>query len=132
MKSKAQAGLEYILIFAILLAALTPIFIYSLNTSSLSTRTTLSRTAVQKIATAADNLYKMGGGKITVGVNIPSGVLNATIGSNVIMMALRIGDSYGEAFAITKGNVTGEIPITEGTHNIPVQMLSYGTIQIGG
>lgn len=128
----AQAGLEYILIFAILLAILTPIFIYSLNISSISMRTTQSRTAVWTIATAADNLYKLGGGKTTVTVNIPSGVESYLAENNTIKLRLRIDDSYGDIFAVTDANVTGEIPITEGAHNIPIQMLSDGTIQIGG
>lgn len=128
---KSQAGLEYILIFAILLVALTPIFIYSLNISSTSMRATRSRAAVQTIATAADNLYKLGGGKTTITVNIPSGVESYLVENKTILLRLRIGDGYGDAFAVTDVNVTGELPITEGAHDIPVQMLSNGTIQIG-
>ena len=128
---KAQIGLEYILIFAILLAALTPIFIYSINISSTSMRTTQSRTAVQTIATAANNLYKLGGGKTTITVNMPSGVDSYLVANRTIRITLLIGDGYGDALALTDSNVTGTIPITEGVHNIPLQMLSDGTIQIG-
>jgi hypothetical protein len=128
---KSQAGLEYILIFAFLLAILTPIFIYAISISSISMRTTQSRTAVQTIATAANNLYKLGGGKTTIAVNIPSGVESYLVENKTIKLRLRIGDDYGDAFAVTDANVTGQIPITEGVHNIPVEMLSDGTIQIG-
>lgn len=128
---KAQIGLEYIIIFAILLAALTPIFVYSINISSTSMRTMQSRTAVQTIATAANSLYKLGGGKTTITVNMPSGVDSYLVANRTIRLTLLIGDGYGDALALTDSNVTGTIPITEGVHNIPLQTLSDGTIQIG-
>ncbi len=132
MKSgKGQSGLEYMIILAILLAALTPIIIYSLDTLSLSIRTAYSKEAVQKIAAAADNLYMMGGGKTTVAISIPSGVQELLLQNRTIRMRLKIGGSYGDAIAVTKANITGSFPTAEGTAYVPLQMAQNGTIVIG-
>ena len=128
---KGQSGLEYIIIFAVLLAALTPIIIYSLGMYSVSIATAKSREVVQKIATEADNIYKIGGGKTVLALSIPPSVQSILIQNNTIRLRLKIGDGYGDAFAVTKANITGTFPIEEGTIYVPIQMVQNGTILIG-
>ncbi len=130
-KKKAQAGLEYIILLALLLAALVPIFIYSMDTSSVSIRTIQSREAVQRIANAADALYRLGGGKTTVYVYMPSGVESYSISQKIIKLTLRIGEGTGDIFARTEGDVSGTIVISEGYKNIPIRAFSNGTVVIG-
>jgi len=127
----AQAGLEYILIFAILLAALIPIFIYSSDVSDTSIRTTQSQEAVQRIAAAADRLYAMGGGRMEVDVYLPSGIEAFSLSNGTVKLTLRVGQGTGDAFQPTKGNLTGVLPVTDGYKKITLVMLPNGTVCMG-
>jgi len=129
--ARGQAGLEYILILAILLGALIPVFMYAADTSELSIRTTQSREAVQRIAAAADRLYAMGGGKMEVDVYLPSGIEAFSLGNGTVKLTLRIGEGTGDAFELTRGNLTGVLPVTEGYKKITLVMLPNGTVCMG-
>jgi hypothetical protein len=131
-RSKAQSGVEYIIIVAFLLAVITPIFLFAMDSSTTSVRTSRSREAVEKIAIAADNICSMGGGKTTANVYIPYGVEYYVIEKKTIKLGIIIDSTAGEVFARTMCNVTGEIPTDEGYANVQVSMLSNGTILIGG
>jgi len=127
----AQAGVEYLLIMALLLVMVTPIFIYAMDMSSISVRTSRSRQTVESIAIAADNICGMGGGSDAIGVYIPYGAEYSYIKQRTIKLGLRIGDGVGEAIAMTRCNVSGQIPLDEGYASVPVRMLQNGTILVG-
>jgi hypothetical protein len=131
-RSKAQSGVEYIIIVAFLLAVITPIFLFAMDSSTTSVRTSRSREAVEKVAIAADNICSMGGGKTTANVYIPYGVEYYAVEEKTIKLGIIIGDTTGEVFARTMCNVTGDMPMDEGYAMVPVSMLSNGTVLIGG
>lgn len=117
---KAQAGLEYLILAGILLMFFASVFVYSMQTSTLSIRTMQARETVQTIAAAADRLYKMGGGKTTVTVTIPESVVNYTFSNNAIRLRIAIGNEFGDAIAFTDANVTGALSKRSGKYEIPI------------
>jgi len=117
---KAQAGLEYLILAGILLMFFAAVFVYSMQTSTLSIRTTQARETVQTLAAAADRLYKMGGGKTTVTVTIPESVVNYTFSGNAIRLRIAIGSEFGDAIAFTDANVTGALSKRSGKYEIPI------------
>jgi hypothetical protein len=127
---KGQAATEYIVMFGILLAILTPIFIYALDVSSINVRTVKSREAASTMATAADRLYNFGGGKTYVDIDLPSGVVGYSISGKTIKILTKVGDNAGEALGITRGNVTGSISIREGLQRVYLEYLDNGIINI--
>ena len=129
LNKKAQSGLEYLFLLGIFLVALVPIFVYSIDTVYISIRASQSQEAVQTIATAADNLYKLGGGKTTIFVTIPSNVNSSRVINKTINLRLNIGGSFGDALAITEANVNGSIPISEGLKKITLEVIG-NTVQI--
>jgi len=130
--AKAQVGIEYIVLVAFLLIAITPVFLYALDSSAMSVRTARSREVVETIAIAADSICSMGGGKTSVTVYMPYGAEHYVIGNRTVKLGILIGDSVGESFARTTCNVTGNISLNEGYASIPVSMLANGTVLVGG
>lgn len=131
-RSKAQSGVEYIVLVAFLLIVITPIFIYAFDMSSRSVRMTRAKEAVDTIAIAADNICSLGGGKTSVDVYMPYGSENYTIGQKTIKLNIRVNGVSGDVFSMTMCNVTGNISLREGYVKIPVSMLPNGTVLIGG
>ncbi len=120
MAEKAQAGLEYLMLVGLLLAFMAAVLVYSMQTSTLSIRTTQARETVQTLAEAAERLYKMGGGKATVTVTIPEGVVNYTFSGDTVRLSIMIGNEPGDAIAFTSVNVTGALPKSSGRYEIPI------------
>lgn len=129
---KAQVGTEYLVMFAILLAVLTPIFIYAFDTSTINVRAVKTREAVNTLAIAADRLYNFGGGKIFVDIDLPSGIQNYLIANKTIKLFTIIGNGTGEALAVTRGNVSGSINTREGLQRVYLEYLDNGIINISG
>ncbi len=121
--------MEYLLLVGIFLAALVPIFIYSLDSTYASVRSSQAQEAVQSIATAADNLYKLGGGKTTIMVNIPAGTESIVIANKTIRLKVRIGGVLGDALAFTEANVNGSVSTKEELKKITLEVVR-GTVQI--
>lgn len=127
---RGQSAIEYMVMIGVLFSMLTVVFIYSSQTSFLSLRATQSSEAVRIIADAADRIYKLGGGNITVTVDIPAGVVNQSVFGKAVKLSLTIGNQTGDAIAITAGNVTGSLPSAQGRYKIVVEMLSSGLVQV--
>lgn len=128
---RGQAALEYMILLGVLMAFLGGIFAYSFQTSSVSIRTTQAREAVETIAAAADTLYKLGGGRTSVTVNIPAGVISQSLSGNAVRLRLEIGNDAGDAIAFTMANMTGAIPKQAGRYVIPIIISSAGKAIIG-
>jgi len=127
---KGQAALEYTFLLGILFIILAVTIAYSTQTSLLSLRTIQSAEAVKLIADAADRIYKSGGGNTTITVDIPGGVVNQSVANKAIKLTLIVGNSTGDAFVVTAGNVTGQLPTSQGRYRIVVEMLSSGIVQV--
>ncbi len=129
--AKGQSGLEYLFLVGIFLVALTPIFVYSIDTTYLSIRTSQSKEAVQTIAATADNLYKLGGGKTTIFVTFPSGINSTTIANKTVNIRLNIAGGVGDASAVTEATVNGSLPTSEGLKKITLEVVG-STVQVSG
>jgi len=131
-KRKAQSGVEYIVLVAFLLIVITPIFLYAMDISTISVRTSRAREVVESLAIAADNICGMGGGKTTAKIYMPYGVQFYVIGNRTVKIRITINEGTGDVFATTKCNVTGNLSSEEGYNMVPVSMLPNGTVLIGG
>lgn len=117
--------MEYLIIIGILLVTLTPIFIFSLNSISISIQFNEAKKAVNTIATEADNLYKFGGGKRTINVNIPHGVTSSRIDTNAVVLII----DGGESIEFTDAPLNGTLSTKEGYNTITLEVIG-NTVQI--
>ncbi|MFC2143495.1 hypothetical protein ACFLQN_03785 [Candidatus Aenigmatarchaeota archaeon] len=127
---KAQSSLGAIILSCIILAMLIPIVDYSLDISRTSIRTTKSREAVNQIAAAVDDIYKIGGGKTTILVDFPTGIDSYLVENNAIKLTVNVNDVLGDAISATDGNVTGNLTTQKGPQRITIEMLDSGLVKI--
>lgn len=122
---RAQVAFEYMMIVAILLAFLAPIWIYMSGVQSqTSSQLALSyaKNAVQKVADAADLVYSQGSSaKLRVSVYIPSGVEGSTILNHTVRLRVRTGPDVSDVFATSKAVVNGSLPTTSGNYWVTVE-----------
>ena len=129
-KRIGQAGVEYILIIAFLLAVIVPIFLYSMDQTTMQVRTARSKDVVERISIAADNICIMGGGMTNVNIYVPYGAQYSVLANKTVKLGITIGDGVGEAFATTMCNVSGSIPLASGPTIVSVLMAQNGTIMV--
>lgn len=128
-KISGQAGMEYLVLVGVFLTALVPIFLYSLDTTYLNIRTAQAKEASQTITSAADNLYKLGGGKTTIFVELPSGINSTTISNKTVIIRINVGTGVSSALAFTDANINGTLPTSDGLKKITVEVVG-NTVQI--
>jgi len=129
---KAQVGLEYLVILGAILVILIPLFFYAISKSSENIRFSQAEDAVNSLGKAADEVYALSPGtKKYVWVNIPGGVENTQITSSEISLTIGVFGNTSDIVAITRAPLAGEIPVSKGTHHIPVELLDSGIVLIG-
>jgi len=118
---KGQAALEYLIIVGALLLIAIPIFYFTTTSSSENIKINEINDAIQSIARKADSVYALGeGNRDFVWITIPKGIEYTLVGNKTI---LAHGTSFGDIDAMTKGDVTGTIPIIPGAYKIRIEML---------
>jgi len=130
--SKSQIATEYILIMGLVLVVTIPLLYYSMSESSINVQLNQAEDAVNTIAKAADTVYSIGPGtKKYVWINMPGGVQSQSTANKTVLIKLYIFKGISDVFAETKADLTGAVPISKGQHNILVEMLESGYVQIG-
>lgn len=120
-KRKAQVSIEYFIIFGTLLIFLMFIVYYFMTTIPPDIQMKQAVSAVNKMSKAADAVYSLSpGSKRIVYVFFPSAVSSVSFvpfpsstGSEIVLNISHEGRVV-DIFAMTKGNVTGEIPFGAG------------------
>ena len=119
---KAQISVEYILITALVLLMLSPIFYYAFSTSVQSIKMNQVAALVDDLADSADVLYSLGpNSQDTLKITVPGGVTNITIANTEISVFIRLFNAVSEAHRTTNGNVSGSINISSGIHYVTVK-----------
>jgi len=131
---KAQIGLEYMIVVALVIAILVPLFYYA-NQKLESSRTEgEARIAMNTIVTSVNTVYAQSpGSKLSANVFVPKGyqpassrLINRTILMNYTSMG---GDRY-EIIGIAKCNVSGRLPPYWGYHVMTFILQQNGNVSI--
>ena len=118
MKNKiSQISVEYLIIFGILLISLVVIVLYFIQTVPEEIKLKQANDAVNKIVKTIDTVYSIGpGARRIIYVNFPSGVDHVNITSfpgktgGEVSLKLTYRGNLIDIIAVTKANITGEIP----------------------
>jgi uncharacterized protein (UPF0333 family) len=122
---RAQVAFEYLVIVIIVLAFLTPLWIYL---SQVKTQTvgelslSYAKNAVKKIADASDLVYSQRlNAKVRIGVYIPRNVQEINITGKMIDMRVLSDSTLVDVFENTKADLNGSLPTNEGFYWILVE-----------
>lgn len=131
---KGQAAFEYMILLSIALLLITPMIIFSLNTTATQRTVNDGEVAMARIAGAAESVYAQGiGAKQTVTVYIPEAsnlAASSVSGRLVILKVFSEGTQY-DIVRIFPFNVTGSLPLTPGYQEVAIETLPSGIVRIG-
>jgi uncharacterized protein (UPF0333 family) len=122
---KAQIAMEYMVMFGISLIIVTVLWFY-VNSNTSATEWELqaayAKHAVNKIVKSADMVYVQGyPARSSVYVVFPGNVESVFIEGNIVLINLRTGNLTASISESTIGNVTGNISIQQGGHNLVIK-----------
>ncbi|MBI5354850.1 MAG: hypothetical protein HZB68_00150 [Candidatus Aenigmarchaeota archaeon] len=132
---KGQTGLEFMLIMAISLAILIPLYAYMTSYSN-QTRQDLKFKALEdnleSLAEAADIVYSQGyPAKMTINFYVPESTKNfSIINDRVIVMHLSYTNLGTDIAAKSEAIVNGTIPINPGNYRVSVTAQKDGWVNI--
>jgi len=132
---KGQTGLEFMLIMAISLAILIPLYAYMTSYSN-QTRQDLKFKALEdnleSLAEAADIVYSQGyPAKMTINFYVPESAKNfSIINDRVIVMHLGYTNIGTDIAAKSEAIVNGTIPINPGNYRVSVTAQKDGWVNI--
>ncbi len=107
-KHRAQAGLEYLVIIALVLAILIPMAYYAYEEYRVQADYAQADLAVQKIADAIDLVYSQGTGSQTVvEVYVPQRVESISLAGREVLLKFRTsGGALTDVYRVTNANLT--------------------------
>ncbi len=128
LSRRAQAGIDYFVVIAMLLVLLSPFWIYlydNLNRSQDDLRIAYAKTATSRIKEAADLVYSQGApAQATVQVYIPKGIDSASVTADSLMMRIRVSGGMSDVVSTTRAaQLQGGLPAGEGYHSIIVKAM---------
>ncbi len=125
-KGKGQAGIEYVMLTALLMVFLIPTINYALQTAVFTVRMNQLENIVRRVAKSVDAVGAIGPGAVEVlQVTIPTGILNTYLnGTEIILNATMFGSTDAIALGATHINVSGSLPTIPGTYHVYVQALT--------
>lgn len=133
-RKRTQVGTEYLIMFAVLLCVLIPLWFYVSSASSSSMRElkeAYARHAVKEIKNAADIVFIQGyPSKSIVQVSFPEGIIRSNVSGNLIELTLYESGGETDVFEITRGEVRGTLPTSPGMHLISVKMEEGGYVNV--
>jgi len=129
---RGQAATEYIMIAGILLVIIGIAYMYSTTVISNSVDDSKTRTAVNNIAKAIDQVYALGpGSKISVIVDLPSGVQSQIVDTQLVGYILTVNGQPSHYYADTKADLIGSLPMTQGVHQVTLTVNTAGKVVVG-
>jgi hypothetical protein len=122
---RGQAAIEYILIFAFVLAILIPLIVLFVNRSSDVTAEVTSRqvqSVGQAIVDRAESVYYLGEpSKATVRVFLPEGIDSVNLTGRELVFRLRTVGGPSDIVISSAVNLSGTIKRTGGIHFITIE-----------
>ena len=133
-REKAQAGLEYLVVLILMIAALVPIFYFASQSTQTARVGSEAYLAVNSIIAAVDSVYGQSPGtRTSVRVYIPEGYSANGSYFNDSVVSLRFyisGGQYNDVYGSTRGNVSGTPPAGPGYRVLYITMTSNNTVLI--
>jgi len=125
---KAQVALEYLILVGTIIGFISIVSAYVWQQNEVSTRLQQATIAINSITTAANTVYAQGpGAKTTVSVMLPVGYkpsLSYISENKTIVLKIYTPAGYSDIVGITKANVSGSLPTSEG-----LKILTFETIE---
>ena len=119
---KAQVSIEYILLIGLIIAAITPLFYYSISTITQNTKMNRAYSLVNKIADTADMLYALGpGSQEVIVIEIPGGVESITIQGKEVNVRMVLFSKASDISAVSKANMTGSLVTKSGSWHVLIK-----------
>jgi uncharacterized protein (UPF0333 family) len=134
---KAQVSFEYLIMIALILAAVTITYVYVNQQQQLGTSSTQAQVAADSIRNAADNLYAQGpGAKTQIRIVFPDAYISSksslggTAGNLILIKIALPSQGETDVIAITRGNISGSLPETSGTKYLSLELLTTGVVNV--
>ncbi|RLJ09600.1 MAG: hypothetical protein DRP15_03155 [Candidatus Aenigmatarchaeota archaeon] len=129
---KAQAAFEYLMIFGVIIAFITPVWIYLSSIQSQTNSQLLlsyAKNAAEQIVDAAELVYSQGPpAKIKIKVYIPN-VVSANITNNTVIFRVRFDSTITDVYSTSSAPLNGSLPQETGNYWITVEAVdSYVNI----
>lgn len=128
LSRRAQAGIDYFVVIAMLLVLLSPFWIYlydNLNRSQDDLKIAYAKTATSRIKEAADLVYSQGApAQATIQVYLPNSIDSTNVTTNTLEMKMRVAGGTSDVVSTTRAaQLQGSLPATEGYHSIIVKAM---------
>ncbi len=133
---RGQAGIEYVILTALLLFFLIPLVHYSLQETNNAVRNSQLDSYVSRLSKSIDAVHSVGPGTMEiVTISVPKGVENATLvntGSNIneVVLKAEFFGGISDIHATVKPLIYGEIPKTPGIYNLRVLSLNASSVNV--
>ncbi len=124
---KGQVSIEYIFIVMVSFIIILPVIYSAMMQVQISIATTKAEIVCNKITSTADQLFATGeGSKTTIVVNLPKYIdsNNSFVSGREINYRLYTHNQGKDIFSIAKGNLTGTIPTSEGSHILSLEVVN--------
>lgn len=131
---KAQAAMEYMMIMAISMLILVPLFaVVSSYTSNSKTELRISalEDSVENLADTAEMVYSQGHpAKMTTDFYVPEGIVYTDLAEHRISARAQTTAGPTDLSASTTANLTGSLPQSPGNYPVRVKMTDSGVVNI--
>jgi predicted peptidase len=131
---KAQIGLEYMVVVALVITILVPLFYYANEQFELSRTKGEANIAMNTIITSVNTVYAQSpGSKLTANVYIPKGYhpeSSRLVNKTIMMNYTAIGGGAYPIMGVAKCNVSGRLPPYWGYHVMTFTLTPYGNVSI--
>ena len=130
---KGQVAFEYMIIIAVILAFIIPLWIYNISVqrdAGAELALAYSKNVAKKIADTANLVGSQGPpAKVSLQVFIPDGIVETNISSNRINLKVRIDGGVTDVFEISQVTLNGTLPTNKGNYILSIEAMT-GYVQI--
>lgn len=135
MKSKkAQAAMEYLMITAISMLILIPLFTFVSSytqSSRIDLRISSLQDSLQNLADSADMVYSQGyPAKITTEFYVPQGTLSTTVADHHFFARMQTNAGPTDLGVRTSAPLNGSLPQSPGSYSVQVKMTEEGYVNV--
>lgn len=124
---KSQVSVEMLIIIAIFLGVVTPVFYFSFTQSADEIKLTQSRYVLNEIANAADYVYSLEVGTVTqLDIDVPEGITDSRVVGHTLVYEVSTTSGVSDVFSVTKADVYGELPVRSTRHLLTLNHTESG------
>ncbi len=131
LNRKSQTSFEYLYLIGFLLVVLTPLIYYSFNTSTSQVRLERLAESLDSLKHSVDVVFSLGPKNVQIAtIYLPGGIHNITISGKEITIKAYVSGMLSDYHFSAPINVTGSIDNEQGIHNLRIEYLTTGMINI--